>query len=107
MSSHGWQSPRRARESNRHMTANADNGSSPLLEVRDVEKVFPVTRGVVVRRKLAELRAVDGVSFEIPRGQVFGLVGETGCGKSTTGRIIAGYTNATAGSITVDEQTFD
>ena len=43
----------------------------------------------------------------IPRGQVFGLVGETGCGKSTTGRIIAGYTTATAGSITVDEQTFD
>jgi peptide/nickel transport system ATP-binding protein len=89
------------------MTTPTTSEPSPLLEVKDVEKVFPVTRGVVVQRKLAELRAVDGVSFDIPRGQVFGLVGETGCGKSTTGRIIAGYTTATAGSITVDQQTFD
>lgn len=89
------------------MVSPPTSAASPLLEVTDLEKVYPVTRGVVAQRKIAELRAVDGVSFAIPRGQVFGLVGETGCGKSTTGRIIAGYTPATRGSVTVDQQAFD
>lgn len=81
--------------------------ATPLLQVVELEKAFPVTRGVIFQRRVAEVRAVDGVSFSIGRGEVFGLVGETGCGKSTTGRIIAGYTPATHGALAVDGRAFD
>ena len=60
--------------------------SAPLLRVRDLEKVFPVKKGLM-RRTVAHVRAVDGVSFDIGRGEILGLVGESGSGKSTTGRL--------------------
>ncbi|MEE8325869.1 MAG: dipeptide ABC transporter ATP-binding protein [candidate division NC10 bacterium] len=68
----------------------------PLLEVKDLRKYFPVKRGVGER---VALRAVDGVSFEIRRGETLGLVGESGCGKSTVARLILRLVEPTAGEV--------
>jgi peptide/nickel transport system ATP-binding protein/oligopeptide transport system ATP-binding protein len=70
----------------------------PLLQVRDLVKHFPV-RGGVLQRTVGEVHAVCGVSFDVERGETLGLVGESGCGKSTTGRMILRLLEATAGSI--------
>jgi oligopeptide/dipeptide ABC transporter ATP-binding protein len=73
--------------------------SEPLVEVRDLVKHFPLTRGVIFQKQVAAVRAVDGVSFEVRRGETFGLVGETGCGKSTTARLLVRLLDPTSGSI--------
>lgn len=73
-----------------------------LLEVKDLKMYFPVTRGIVIQRKVADVKAVDGVSFTIKRGETLGLVGESGCGKSTTGRAILQLYRPTAGSVKFD-----
>jgi oligopeptide/dipeptide ABC transporter ATP-binding protein len=73
--------------------------SEPLVEVRDLVKHFPLTRGVIFQKQVAAVRAVDGVTFEVRRGQTFGLVGETGCGKSTTARLLVKLLEPTGGSI--------
>ncbi len=70
-----------------------------LLEVRDLKKYFPVKSSGVFRRTVAQVQAVDGVSFSVDKGQALGLVGESGCGKSTTGRLITRLYDPTAGSI--------
>ena len=62
--------------------------SANLLEVRDLAKLFPITQGFF-RRTVGYVRAVDGVSFTIPKGKTLGLVGESGCGKTTTSRMPA------------------
>jgi len=71
----------------------------PLLQVRDLVKRFPVTRGVVFQRQVDAVEAVAGISFELRRGEVLGLVGETGCGKSTTARLITRLVEPTGGEI--------
>ena len=71
----------------------------PLLEVRDLKKYFPVKSGGVVRRTVAHVQAVDGVSFSLRKGQSLGLVGESGCGKTTTGRLITRLYDPTSGAI--------
>jgi len=74
--------------------------STPLLEVRDLKKHFPITKGLFSSIH-GYVKAVDGVSFTIPRGQVLGLVGESGCGKTTVGRMIMRLYKPTAGQILV------
>lgn len=69
-----------------------------LLEVKDLQMYFPVFGGVF-RRKVADVKAIDGVSFELREGETLGLVGESGCGKSTTGKCIINLNAATGGQI--------
>jgi peptide/nickel transport system ATP-binding protein/oligopeptide transport system ATP-binding protein len=73
--------------------------SENLVEVRDLVKHFPVTRGIVFQRQVGAVHAVDGVSLAVKRGESLGLVGETGCGKSTTARLIARLLDPTSGSV--------
>ena len=73
----------------------------PLVKVRDLVKHFPI-RGGILQRVIATVQAVDGVSFEIRRGETLGLVGESGCGKTTVGRLILRLIEPTAGSIEFD-----
>jgi oligopeptide/dipeptide ABC transporter ATP-binding protein len=77
---------------------------SALVEVRELVKHFPITRGIVLQRKVGAVQAVDGVSFDIERGETLGLVGETGCGKSTTARLIMRLLEPTSGDIRFDGQ---
>jgi len=72
-----------------------------VLEIQDLTMYFPVTRGLL-RRKVADVKAVDGVSFQLRRGETLGLVGESGCGKTTIGRCVLGLYKPTAGSIQFD-----
>ena len=74
-------------------------GSEVLLWVEDLKVHFPVTEGVLMRRRVGSVKAVDGVSFELRRGETFGLVGESGCGKSTTALAILRMLEPTAGRI--------
>ncbi|MBI4612315.1 MAG: ABC transporter ATP-binding protein, partial [Planctomycetes bacterium] len=70
-----------------------------LLSVQGLVKHFPITRGVIFQSRAGTVRAVDGVSFGIEKGKTLGLVGESGCGKSTTGRAILRLLEPTAGSV--------
>jgi oligopeptide transport system ATP-binding protein len=82
----------------------ARSAETPLLEVRDLRMWFPITEGILIERHVGDVRAVDGVSFDLRRGETLGLVGESGCGKSTTGRAIIRLYRPTGGSITFDGQ---
>src|SRR5262249_61054766 len=75
----------------------AENGHAPLLDVRGLKMYFPITQGLLFQRRKGWVRAVDDVTFHIARGETLGLVGESGCGKSTTGRAILQLYRPTAG----------
>jgi len=79
----------------------ATNGE-PLLVVEDLVKHFPITRGIVFQKEIGRVRAVDGVSFTLEKGQTLGVVGESGCGKSTMARCVMKLLEATSGKITFD-----
>jgi len=76
-----------------------DKGSEPLLEVTDLVKRFPVRGGGIIKRTVGHVDAVSGVSFSLRPGETLGLVGESGCGKSTTGRAILQLHKPTSGSV--------
>jgi oligopeptide transport system ATP-binding protein len=73
--------------------------SEPILEVKDLVKHYPVTRGVVFKKTIGQVRAVDGVSLELRAGETLGVVGESGCGKSTLARLLLNLERPTAGSV--------
>jgi oligopeptide/dipeptide ABC transporter ATP-binding protein len=75
-----------------------ENTGDVLISVRDLEKHFPIREGVM-QRVTGHVRAVDGVSFDLRRGATLGLVGESGCGKTTLGRVVAGLDTPTAGGV--------
>ncbi|MBI4789749.1 MAG: dipeptide ABC transporter ATP-binding protein [Chloroflexi bacterium] len=77
----------------------ANNGNNALLEVKGLKKYFPINQGILIQRKVADVKAVDGLDFTVERGETLGLVGESGCGKSTTGRTILQLYRPTAGDV--------
>ena len=82
------------------VNGNTDNGrGGKLLEVRDLKMHFPITRGIIVQRQVGAIKAVDGIDFTLFRGETLGLVGESGCGKSTTGRAILQLHRPTHGEV--------
>ena len=84
------------------MTTGTDN--SPLLNVQHLKMYFPITSGLLLQRQVGEVKAVDDISFGIERGETFGLVGESGCGKTTTGRCILRLLRPTSGEIYFEAQ---
>jgi len=79
------------------MASQADK--EVILSVRGLKKHFPITSGIVIQRQVGAVRAVDGIDFDVYKGETLGLVGESGCGKSTTGRTILQLYRPTAGSV--------
>ena len=77
-------------------------GDGPLLQVDDLKKHFPIRSGIVFQRQIGAVRAVDGVSFDVRRGETLALVGESGCGKSTTARTVLRLLEPTSGTITFE-----
>lgn len=70
-----------------------------LMHVKGLKMYFPITQGIIIQRHVGDIKAVDGVTFDIRRGETLGLVGESGCGKSTTGRAILQLYTPTAGEV--------
>jgi oligopeptide/dipeptide ABC transporter ATP-binding protein len=89
-------------------SAPATDGNAPLVSIRNVVKHFEIRGGILGVSKVASVRAVDGVSFDVRRGETLGLVGESGCGKTTLGKVVLGLIPATSGTVQFKgERIFD
>ena len=84
--------------------SQSEDLATNLLEVKDLEMHFPVTSGIIFQRKVADIKAVDGISFSIRKGETLGLVGESGCGKTTAGRCILQLYKPTGGDVLFEGQ---
>ena len=91
-------------ETNNAPGAPAQEEGKVLLEVKDLKMHFPVTSGLIFQRAVAQIKAVDGISFTVNEGETLGLVGESGCGKTTTGRCILQLYEPTEGEIVFQGQ---
>ncbi|HJY24438.1 MAG TPA: ATP-binding cassette domain-containing protein, partial [Actinomycetes bacterium] len=75
-----------------------------ILQARDVMKHFPITEGIVFKKQIGAVKAVDGVTFDLMRGETLGLVGESGCGKSTLAKLLMVLERPTAGEVIYNGQ---
>src|SRR5438105_4281412 len=89
-------------EARTHDTGTKAALGSTLVDVKGLQMYFPVTAGFIFQKTIAVNKAVDGTTFNIKRGETLGLVGESGCGKSTTGRAILQLYRPTGGSVNFD-----
>src|SRR5882724_9003124 len=83
-------------------SAAADGSPGPLLTVTRLKKHFPFTHGIIFRRQAGAVQAVDGLDFTVTKGETLGLVGESGCGKTTTGRLLTRLLEPTSGQVVFD-----
>ena len=83
---------------------NSNGQDNVLVHLDDLKMYFPITRGIIIQRHVGDIKAVDGVTFDIMQGETLGLVGESGCGKSTTGRAILQLYRPTAGQVVFEGQ---
>ncbi len=90
-----------------HKPTKLDPNAKPVLEVENLRMYFPVKSSGVIRRTIGHVQAVDGISFQVPEGGALGLVGESGCGKSTTGRLITRLYSPTGGAMRFGEDQVD
>jgi oligopeptide transport system ATP-binding protein len=81
-------------------SANTET-TTPLVQVDQLKKHFPIRQGLIIEREIGSVKAVDGISFSIQRGETLGLVGESGCGKTTAGRTILGLYPMTSGKVII------
>ncbi|MBI2238424.1 MAG: dipeptide ABC transporter ATP-binding protein [Actinobacteria bacterium] len=85
-----------------HVAPKAETGRTPLVKLEGIKKYFPITRGIIFQHRIGDVHAVDGVDLEIYAGETVGLVGETGCGKSTLARVVMRLYDATEGRVIFD-----
>ncbi|MFG2649108.1 ABC transporter ATP-binding protein [Streptomyces sp. NPDC048436] len=89
----------KARAENEFAAHGSPSGREPLLQVRGLVKHYPLTQGIVIRKQVGAVKAVDGVDFDLGRGETLGIVGESGCGKSTVAKMLVNLERPTAGEI--------
>ncbi|MGW7066392.1 ABC transporter ATP-binding protein [Streptomyces sp. NPDC054855] len=89
----------KARAEHEFAAHGSASGREPILQVRGLVKHYPLTQGIVIRRQIGAVKAVDGVDFDLGRGETLGIVGESGCGKSTVAKMLVNLERPTAGEI--------
>jgi oligopeptide transport system ATP-binding protein len=87
---------------NENLATTPPESEVPLVSVQNLVKHFPVTQGIIFERQTGAVQAVDDISFDVTTGETLGLVGESGCGKTTAGRTLLGLYEMTDGSVTID-----